>query len=180
MTDHIFSKDSWHYRLATVYQFDIFSHPKTDICSYIGQVLYGIFTALIISAGSAFLIWCAIQPWLYFLVVSWYQPTDNHSIVLSVGITIYIMAFLMGCIWVYCEKIMPYLKEHTTWYNKEEKKSFIKQAYTSWKDNYCYKITFYDPTQGGTESPPPDDEDEIPCELDEYEQQQYQDRKYDM
>jgi len=153
MSDRSFSKDSWHYRLATVYQFDVFSTPKEDICGYVRQVIYGMFTASMISIVSAFFIWCLIQPWLYFFVDGWYKPSGNNSMALAIGMTLYIMAFVIACILLYVGKIKVYLKEHTNWYNKEQKPSFIKQAYSSWKDKTCYKITFYDPTQGGTDGP---------------------------
>lgn len=87
MNPAMFSKNSWHYRLATVYQFNVFNEPKTNICEYTSQVLYGILTAILIILFSSFMIYTLFAPIGYLIMGELYgylyAVKDNVAVIIG-------------------------------------------------------------------------------------------------
>lgn len=127
-----FNKNSWHYRLATVYGPMYFFQDEVDICTYTRYVCLGLLASFItlglLAVNSVGLLDLGL--WLYFnylgYEVDFIGPAMFPIIFLLVG-------FIFGLVWI-ISALYGEVRTSTP--------SFIKQSYYSWKDRYCFKVRF--------------------------------------
>jgi uncharacterized membrane protein YidH (DUF202 family) len=140
ISDMVLDKKSWHYRLANTYGDYQDWGDGTDMCTYTKHVLRGLFLVIATTtvAGAVtgvmfdtFVAWIA---WMLF-IGEWVDPTLEtfKGFLIIFGL----VAMIMG--------IAGYVKakEHLRRkYPTSQGAPFVVQAYRSWKDKYCVRVTF--------------------------------------
>lgn len=149
MKPFVFNKDSWHYWLAT--ELTSFSKYKTEsnICEYTRAVLKGAFWATVGLAVALGLIYWVVITLVWWVVVFQHGFFDEPApIVLSAIVGIF--AFSAGV-----SEGVPRLwkKARRKLYDSRQAKrekvktdNFITEAYRSWKEKTCVRVTLVEDT----------------------------------
>ena len=126
---------SWHYRLASKYPE---MRPGDDICAYSRSVLRGLivacFIVIAISAVLAMLIDTLL--FLYFIITG--PLIQPHELAIAFMAIMAVIAYIFGSSMLdeWEHRRARAVKDHIS------SPSFITQAYNSWKEKYCVKLTF--------------------------------------
>lgn len=142
------SSGSWHFRLATYYgpmHEWLIIRDGTDICEYTKAVLAGVRNvALIIALISAYGV-----SWIHFfarMLAGWPEVDEFYKFLsaASPAATGAITLFVAGAFTV--DKLNDWRYERAKRIQAEPVKEpgFIKQAYISFRDKYCMKLSFTD------------------------------------
>ena len=127
-----FSKNSWHYWLAT---FGDDYRKLGDICSYTRAVIKGsmLFSLVVLLVIGATVIHANLFAWISSMIV--YQTMFAPEILAGMGVGLYLLIFvllLIGAInylWnQYCECL------------DNQPDNFVAHAYHSFKDKFCVKV----------------------------------------
>lgn len=131
--------NSWHYKLATLVGYRSWGQGS-DICTYTRKVMLGILLILLITAAYtlATFILVDIVLGLIFSAIAgmWLMGQLGSVVLLSCAMVGTFIGMFVG---------MGYSIERYNEYNRTARPDgFIKEAYKSWKDKYCLKLTFID------------------------------------
>lgn len=139
MKPFVFSKNSWHYWLASefgslrVWEYD-------DICTYTRAVLRGMFWGSVV-----FAILLGLAYWLLITIVWWVVVLQYGFLEVPSAITMTVMIFI-ATVSVAVNYSVKWLKRtiHNNKSGRIETKDpgFITKAYRSWKDKTCVSISF--------------------------------------
>jgi len=138
--------DSWHGRLATFYgPLDDYrlELDGTDICTYVRAVLRGGFWASLLTIVACFVAACFGDFCAWLLVGIMHTFVDINPLGGLFGATLFVVvcfALAIGAI-IAVGELWAYLIRRS----KKAPKSppgFVKQAYSSWKDKYCFWLEF--------------------------------------
>ena len=147
MKELVFDRTSWHFWIAN------FGHKRvrpekwddniqTDICTYTRAVFWGLinFTlvALLFSTLGGLVLFSIGNLIGYFLF-----DYGLYEITKAVMATIAIVAGAIGALVGFCAIVAAYKTSIGYVSDKmaDAKPGFVKNAYRSWKDKYCVKIT---------------------------------------
>ena len=143
MKPFVFSKDSWHYWLATeVGNFKDYIE-NTDICTYTRAVIKGAFWATVAVA-----VMCGLAYWITITLV-WWVVVLQHGffdaggpIVLTAIVVIFGGSALIaeGVPWLY-RKARNRIGANVTRREKVKTDTFVTEAYRSWKEKTCVCVT---------------------------------------
>lgn len=133
----VFRKGSWHYKLASITRnLDIFGNDM-DICSYTKAVFAGILVILI----AALII--ALAGHLFFhMVFGVITSIVMGQIILTESAVIGIIAICLALVIYGIDSLLTWSERRRFAPRKPD--GFVKNAYKSWKDRYCFKVTFVD------------------------------------
>ena len=141
-----FNTNSLHYKIANIggyyRHYDTDDNEVTDICYYTKKVMIGLFIITIMTALIGVVCWLLIN--FSFGVIfsiwtgSWLMNPAGEAVLImsSILITSAILYFGIGKLgqWVR-GKIED---------SKDKPDGFVHNAYKSWKEKFCAKITFTD------------------------------------
>lgn len=144
-----FDENSWHFRLATVYgpeyRWNLINNGS-DICSYTRAVLSGILLVIAIVAMGTFVGFSLMSTVLVAVVylLTGQLAYDEWAVGFIIGGVI--LSILFAGI-----PLVGYMYEQYHRWPSEKRRSsklsFITEAYNSWKQKMCYKISFSQPEQ---------------------------------
>ena len=137
----LLNRNSWHFRLATVYGSTYADYPREDICSYSGAVLKGfsrvlLFT-LLVSIGVSVL-YSNLLAWIIICIkLRTFVPMMEIA---AISITLHITLIALGL----ATRLYKILWGSVikTARKPEPKPTFLSKAYKSWKDKTCVPIDF--------------------------------------
>lgn len=141
-------RNSWHYRIATKMaayrpEWDYETGADVDdICRYRRHVIGGLFLILLAAVGIA-VVGFLLTQFLFGVVFSllygaWLFTPAAEAVMLVGGVIVIGVSLFMGL-----NKAGEMYHEYK--YNKKREAKpdgFVKQAYNSWKEKYCVKVTF--------------------------------------
>lgn len=141
LNETIFSKDSWHFRLATVYGPEHEHYPPEDICSYISAVLAGAGRVLLFTLFGGLiggLLGGSSLAWVVAMIVTsgWISP---HPVAVILPTSIFVITLSVGLTEV-VKRCKQKLNDKVR--QKDQQPSFLNQAYSKWKDKTCIRISF--------------------------------------
>lgn len=126
------NKDSWHYKLAHMYDKDI--GYGTDICAY---------TRTLIASFCLLVFVCCIMGMLagsfLFMIGGWiayFLGYELHGAVIPFTFIYGVSAVIIGIVWGKA------FYEERQWSQPKKEPGFIRTAYHSWKDKFCMKVEF--------------------------------------
>lgn len=132
-----FSRDSWHYKLASFTGFSWASSEDQNLCSYLRHVLFGLFTALIVTAMFgvvAFVVaHMVLGVWFSILMGQWFFSEWGGAGVLlcSIGLGATFMMNLPRMIYAVVNRAKA---------DHKKPDGFVVNAYKSWKGKYCLPV----------------------------------------
>ena len=137
-----FNSKSWHYWLAT----KIGSYrPWGDFCSYVRNVLGGLFVAAMLAAIASGIL-LAIGMEIRAAYTCWFTPVctfgkPEQAIAMGAGILAFIAAAIFGMIQLqdYKERVRD---EIHAGIRKRKEPGFVKMAYRSIKEKTCFRVEF--------------------------------------
>jgi hypothetical protein len=154
------NRNSWHFKLAKKFG-GLNTYKHDDFCSYTRRVLLGalaLFGCLLIAVLAAYLVSSGVF-FVYFRVTIGYWPkTGWYAVGAIFDLIILIVAGIFGGIigaGLLVEKRIEhnnelkliqqrededYYHEHGIYPTREVKRSFIKEAYASFKEKTCYRL----------------------------------------
>ena len=149
MKPFVFNKDSWHYWVAT--ELTSFSKFKTEtnICEYTRAVLKGAFWAAVGLAVALGLIYWVVITLVWWVVVLQHGFFDASApIILSAIVGIFSVGALVaeGVPWLWKKARRKLYDSQQTKREKVKTDNFITEAYRSWKEKTCVRVTLVEDT----------------------------------
>ena len=144
MKPFVFNKDSWHYWLATeLTSFGKFK-TETNICEYTRAVLKGAFWAavgLAVALGLIYWVVITIVWWVVVLQHGFFH--EPLPIVLSSIVGIFGVSALIGTgvPWLWKKARRKLYDSRQAKREKVKTDNFITEAYRSWKEKTCVRVT---------------------------------------
>ena len=138
-----FSKNSWHYKLASFGTYDYFI--SDNLCKYCWQVIKGFAFGLLVLSFFTVILYCAIvEPIIYLLVVYetgiWVMPT-SPALPIGLGVWGAVFVILLGeGIRVSYRRIAQYNAQREGL--PQPKDSFIVAVWRKFHDKTCAKLEF--------------------------------------
>jgi hypothetical protein len=154
------NRDSWHFKLAKKFG-GLNTYKHDDFCSYTRRVLLGslaLFGCLLVAVLAAYLVSSGVF-FVYLRVTLGHWPKDGWYAIGGMfdAIILMVCAIFGGLIGVgiLVEKRIEYKKEqaaiqecaddayfdkHGVYPTREVKRSFVKEAYASFKEKTCYRL----------------------------------------
>lgn len=140
-----FSKESWHYHLATVYGDMSKWREVTDLCTYVRYVGFGAFMACVVTVAVSAILYMYTNffMWVYVCLRYSYTRMDDSA---------WLAAFTFMCVGVVLAfKLFGMVAEkyrNKRWAQRveqgyiqlESKPSFLAKVYDSIKNKTCYRI----------------------------------------
>lgn len=149
MKPFVFSKDSWHYWLAKeVGNFNEYIE-NTDVCTYTRAVINGAFWAMVAVA-----IICALTYWVTITLV-WWVVIIQHGffeasgpLVLSAILVIFGFSGAVGngVPWLFRKARRKLYDSRKGSREVVKTDTFITQAYRSWTEKTCVRVTLVENT----------------------------------
>jgi hypothetical protein len=126
------NKDSWHYKLAMMY--DKWMPDNTDICTYTRTLIasFCLMTFAICVMG-------LLAGSLLFMFGGWiayFLGYELHGAVIPFTFIYGVSAVIIGIVWAKA------FYQERKWTQPEKEPGFIRTAYRSWKDKFCVKVEF--------------------------------------
>lgn len=139
-----FSRQSWHYQLASFGS----NYVSTNICSYIWQVLWGVVAVVAVSLVLSML--CGL-PLISIIIIMFvgYEPEilfGSEFNIVGLGALIFTIYALCGILWCLIELVPSKIKsiiKKTTVIPDMTSDNFLYSAWSKFKDKTCVKIRFY-------------------------------------
>ena len=133
-----FTKNSWHYWIATRFG-DLRGCYSTDFCYYMRQVFRGIFVAtLMLSLAS--IVTTLIVSGIITIVAKTFGLVLHLPLILQTGgvfaVGIVAAVFAMVCCAFIADWIIHIVR------CPKKSLGFIRQAYTSWREKLCVRVDF--------------------------------------
>lgn len=158
-----FNKNSWYYHLVKNYPLRFEYEIKEDLCGYIRQFIYSLFTVIFVTLVITILIQISICPILYYFLPEFFDIYFVDEIVTlhqksifeintKVGIGMILDANILAVTLVvfYTDYLSYKIKEIKSFISINDKfyvrrqPSFLGLMYKSIKEKTCFKIEFKD------------------------------------
>ena len=147
MKQHIFTKDSWHYQLASLGSTLIEGEYRVDFCTYLRAMLKAVIGIAFILLISIFtLVTCVncvsnLLAWVVYCFVNLDLVFPDPEAVISLFFGVVALIFYFGK--TVARKITEYRDTHPRNYvYKKKEPSFLKVAYQKFKSKTCFYIDF--------------------------------------
>lgn len=149
-------KNSWHYRLATVYgNWDpLWDGEMCDICSYSRKVTYGAIRAVIVAAVLGFVAATFADFALYLQVAGGTNDFVPPHFMGVFGMILSAFTIAVSVITSIAFSLVWLVKQGIEWFMDQDiadkiadalakcKPSFLSAWYRSYKDKVCFRINF--------------------------------------
>lgn len=148
-------KNSWHYRLATVYgKWSPYRDGDAyDICSYGRKVAFGALIALVFAIIGAVAVNCVVDAVMFFSMFNYYDESIIHvwGIFGTVGTALAVLSATCRLAVYLLRKSINWIGD---WFRGQAfadtiyrafakcKPSFLGSWYRSYKDKVCFRVTF--------------------------------------
>lgn len=149
MKPFVFNKDSWHYWLATECGGFTTRRDESNICEYTRKVIKGVMNFSLMAAivlGLVYWITITVVWWVVILQHGFFEAQGPIVLTAVLGILSVALLLMEGIPWAYRKmKRAVYNARHSSGYREPVKvDNFLTQAYRSWKEKTCVKVTLVD------------------------------------
>lgn len=147
MKQHIFSKNSWHYKLASLGSSRIEEEYRVDFCTYLRAMLKAIIgIAFMLLIGIFTVVVCVncvsnLLAWVVYCIVNLDLSLPDPEAVVSLFFGVVALLYYFGKF--VSQKITEYKRTHPLiQVYKKKGPSFLKVAYQKFKSKTCFYIDF--------------------------------------